>query len=61
VHYINIHHYAPPTGSTAQRAAGSGGHRAAMSLAAAGRCGVSEGSTSSFKSKVHEKNFANYS
>jgi len=47
---INIHHYAPPTGSTMQRAAGGTAHRAATSLAAAGRCNVSEGSMSSFKS-----------
>jgi len=46
---INIHHYAPAIGSTAQRAAGSSEHRAATSLAAAGRCGASEGSMSSFK------------
>jgi len=46
----NIHHYAPPIGSTAQRAAGSAGHRAATSLAAARCCAVSEGSLSSFKS-----------
>jgi len=44
---INIHHYAPPIGSTAQRAAA---RRAATSLAAARRCDVSEGSLSSFKS-----------
>jgi len=47
---INIHHYAPPIGSTAKRAAGSTEHRAATALAAARRCGVSEGSLSSFKS-----------
>ena len=34
---INIHHYVPPIGSTMQRAAGSDAHRAATSLAAAGR------------------------
>jgi len=48
--YINIHHYTPPIGSTALRAAGGAVHRAATSLAAAGRCGVSEGSVSSSKS-----------
>jgi len=50
---INIHYHAPPIGFTAQRLAGSAAHRAATSLAAEGRCagcGVSEGSTSSFKS-----------
>jgi len=47
---INIHHYVPSIGSIVQRAAGSAAHRAATSLAAAGRCGVSEGSMSSFKS-----------
>jgi len=47
---INIHHYAPPIGSTAQHAADSSAYRAATSLAAAGRCGVSEGSMSGFKS-----------
>jgi len=45
---INIHHYAPPIGYTAQRAAGSAAHRAATLLAAARRCGVSEGSVSCF-------------
>jgi len=45
-----IYHYAPPNGSTAQHAACSAMHRAATSLAAAGRFGVSEGSMSSFKS-----------
>ena len=46
--YINIHHYAPPIGCTvtAQHAAGSAGHQGATSLAAARRCGFSEGSTS---------------
>jgi len=47
---INIRHYAPPVGSTAQRAAGNATHRAATSLTAARRCGVSEDSMSSFKS-----------
>ena len=47
---INIHHYAPPIGSTAQRAAGSAAHRTVTSLAAARRCGISEGSMSGFKS-----------
>jgi len=47
---INIHHYAPPIGFIAQRAAANAAHRAAISLAAADRCGVSEGSMSSFKS-----------
>jgi len=47
---VNIHHYSSPIGSTAQRAAVSAAHQAATSLAAAGRCGVSEGSMSSFKS-----------
>jgi len=47
---INIHHYAPPLGSTAQRAEGSAAHRAATSLAAAGSRVVSEGSLSNFKS-----------
>jgi len=53
---INIHHYAPPIGFTAQRAltaqraaARCAAHRAASSLAAARRCGVGEGSMSSFK------------
>jgi len=41
---INIHHYAPSIGSTAQRAADSAAHRAATSMVAARRCGVSEGS-----------------
>ena len=43
---INIHHYAvyaPPTGCSVT-------HRIATSLAAGGRCGVSEGSLSSFRS-----------
>jgi len=45
----NIHHHAPPIGSTAQRAAGSAAHRAATSLAAARHSGgVSEVSMSSF-------------
>jgi len=47
---IYIHDYAPPISSTMQRAAGSATHQAATSWAAAGRCGVSEGSMPSFKS-----------
>ena len=58
---INIHHYAPPIGSTAQRAAGSFAHRDATSLAAAGRFDVSEGSVSSFKLIITLINYANYS
>jgi len=45
---INIHHYAPRIGCSVT-------HQAATSLAAAGLCGVSEGSTSSFKSTTWNK------
>jgi len=44
---------------TVQHAAGSAVHGAATSLAAERRCGISEGSMSSFKS-ITETNFANY-